>query len=222
MADATDTNEIIIDPARCIYVKDDNNSEIYFSNYYLNKVINKNPPQNLFKIQFSDKNFMNIDAEEPQEIKTVKTEIAKLQTLKIDTLDSLDNSTYSKLTYTPGQEPGINLDTNITADSIIKVKSKSEDTKTIFANIEQVMRYLKYNGYWYPGQPERLEFSNRDQTPEITPLVKKVKEAVGGEEQGPVNAGEDNKDNQAGGKKTTTRRRRKAGYNKHRKSNRRR
>lgn len=223
MAAATDTNEITIDPARCIYVKkDDSTSEIYFSNYYLNTLFKEGfDSVNPITIQFiSNKDFMNVEIipEEDKELMaTAKEKIPDTftsNTLKINKKD-LDILEYSKITYTHAAAPADGgaapdgtavLNPSISEDEILETLSQpieiSGKEEIIFINKAQLRQYLKYNGLWYLMPPEKYAFKDRKRNGE----EKKEEEAVAA----------------GGGKKTTTRRRGKAGYNKHRKSNRRR
>jgi hypothetical protein len=219
------TNEIRIDPARCIYVKNGNNSEIYFSNYYLNTLfkdeyVNANP----ITIQFiSNKDFMNdeiIPPEDKASIESVKSRIQEklATTINRETLNVLD---YSKITYSSvpagadAPDGTAVLDPAISEDKILDTLKEpitiNSEQKIIFTNIEQLRQYLKYDGLWYRTQPIKYDFKDREETKPLKPLkpVETGSEEAGGGEQ-------------EGGKKTTTRRRRKAVRNKHRKSNRRR
>jgi hypothetical protein len=206
MAAATDTNEIIIDPARCIYVKKDpNTSEIYFSNYYLKTLfkesfVNDSP----MKINFSDGIFMNDEiiplADKEKIPNTFTTDTLKIKKADLDILE------YSKITYTPAApapDGTAVLDTKIDEMTILE-KMKNAN---IFTNKAQLRQYLKYNGLWYQTQPTQHTFAQRANTNSLEKEEKEEAVAAGA-------AG--------GGKKTTTRRRGKTGYNKHRKSNRRR
>jgi hypothetical protein len=202
-------NTIPIDPKRCIYVKTDTNSEIYFSNYYLKQVIanieSSFVSTNSSKFNFKDTEFMNhtlIETTNQAGIPGIRDAINALPNVTTSsTLDPniLDLSLYSKLTYTPSSSVGtpgtLNLETTIVEDTIITLKNGTTD---IFTNKAQVRQFLKYNGLWINASPERSQFNDRLAT------TMPAKTAVGG------------------GKKTTTRRRGKTGYNKHRKSNRRR
>jgi hypothetical protein len=225
----SETNEIIIDPARCIYVKYGNNSEIYFSNYYLNTLfkdeyVNANP----IIIKFSKKNFMNDDIIPPEDKASIESVKSRIQeklatTINRETLNVLD---YSKITYSSGPagadaavEKAV-LDPAISEKDILDTLKEpitiNSEQKIIFKNIEQLRQYLKYDGFWYRTPPIKYYFKDREETTETKPLkpvVADSEEAGGKVEQ---------VDGQGGGKKTTTRRRRKAVHNKHRKSNRRR
>ena len=205
----TDTNEIIIDPKKCIYVKNGDTSEIYFSNYYLKQVIAKDPSfdsSKLFKFNFENSNFMNhtlIDVTNQNSIPDIRSAINTVPNVTTSTAlnpNTLDLSLYSKLTYTPGTTPTLKLETTIEEDYIIE-SIKGNDGKSIFNNKAQVRRFLKYNGWWINAQPTLSEFDSR-----LATTMPDKPTAISVE----------------GGKKTTTRRRGKTGYNKHRKSNRRR
>jgi hypothetical protein len=210
MAAATDTNEITIDPARCIYVKNGNNSEIYFSNYYLKQVIANMESSfvltNSYKFNFENTDFMNhtlIDPTNQDGIPDIRSAINALSNvITPPTLNptTLDLSLYSKLTYTPNSTPTLstlNLETNITEIIIEGIKDKNDSP--IFDSKAQIRQFLKYNGKWITGSIVNQTFNE------------KTKITI-----------EDEKVTMGGGKKTTTRRRDKTGYNKHRKSNRRR
>ena len=207
-----DKNEIILDPKRCIYVKSDDNSKIYFSNYYLNKLFKKDfVKDNPIKIKFSEDNFMNdsiIPASDKGLVATAKTNIPNSFAGNIPKINgALDILKYSKITYTPNDSNGSAvLDTTIEESEILKSLSKpitidGKEVK-IFTNIEQLRQYLKYDGLWYRSPPKKYTFDERGQTQPVK--AEEEQEAVGG------------------GKKTTARRRGKTGHNKHRKSNRRR
>lgn len=234
-----DKNIINLNPKRCIYVKnseDSKISEIYFSNYYLKQVIdnitdynNDNP--NIIK--FDDSDFMNVEiipdgdkelmanAKQniPEKLATKDTKINK------NDLDILD---YSKITYTHAAAPADGgaapadggaapdgtavLNPSISEDEILQTLSQPIEingkVETIFKNKAQLRQYLKYDGLWYLEPPKKYDFKNR----------KRTGEEEGADDEQVVEQVVE----QGGGKKTTTRRRRKAGYNKHRKSNRRR
>ena len=220
MADEDEINEITLESNRCLYVKlDTAASEIYFSNYYLKQLIDKNTVLTPFKIKFTGTKFMNdtliSDETKPTIDSTIK-EINNLSPINISP-ESLNMSLYSKLTYTPPAADGdgaaevaeatpLELKTDIAEKVILGIKYN--DTNSIFANIEQVRQYLKYDGLWYRGRPRKYKFDERERT---QPVEAKME-------------GEDNVDDaqqgSEGGKKTKTRRRGKASHNKHRKSKR--
>lgn len=198
---------INLESKRCIYVKTDTTSEIYFSNYYLKQVIAKEPsftPSTTLKFNFENSNFMNhtlIDSTNQAGIPDIKSIKSAINAINVTTplaLDpnNLDLSLYSKLTYSSSTAPpSLSLDKTISEDTILKLKNGATE---IFTNKAQVRRFLKYNGFWINALPTPSDFNDRENT--------KMPSAT----------------STGGGKKTTTRRRGKAGYNKHRKSNRRR
>jgi hypothetical protein len=170
------------------------------------------------KIKFiSDKDFMNneliiADADKVL-MATAKQNIPN--TFTTDTIiinkDDLNILEYSKITYTPAAAAAAPADGGAAAaaaaapDGTVLLDPKISETTilnemtsaSIFTNIEQVRQYLKYDGRWYQTQPTKYSFAQRKETRPVAVTT-------------------------IGGKKTTTRRRRKAGYNKHRKSNKRR
>jgi len=214
---ADEINEITLESNRCLYVNSDSASEIYFSNYYLNQVIGKKTVSDNFKIKFTDNKFMNHTLISDETKPNIDSTIEKINTLNLSEkiLNNLNMSLYSKLTYTPpaaaaaaaaaevAEATQLELNTDIAEEVILSIKDN--DTNSIFANIEQVRQYLKYDGFWYRDLPKKYTFEERANT-------------------NPVNAAAEaaTAEAAAGGKKTTTRRRGKAGHNKHRKSNRRR
>lgn len=212
---AEEINEITLVSNRCLYVKSDIASEIYFSNYYLKQLIGKNKVSDNFKIKFTDNKFMNETLVSEDLKSTIDTIDSTIENIKIS-LASLNMSLYSKLTYTPpaeaeaeGDEAAakatqLKLDTDIDEDTIIKIKDKAD--KSIFTNKAQVRQYLKYDGLWYRKPPTRYDFDDREQT-----------KPLGGDAEEDA---EDTNPETAGGKKTKTRRRGKASHNKHRKSKR--
>jgi hypothetical protein len=135
---------IVLDRRRCIFL----NNMIYFSNYYLNEVISdteKYPK----RINFNDDKFMNEGELEENVIpKSIKDQ---------DIIEKPDVTKYTR----------INLELGLTNNDLKKsVEDIFAELKSIFKKKEQVIQYLKYNGYWC-SKIKETPFNERDAQEEV-------------------------------------------------------
>lgn len=207
---------IELDRSRCIFL----DNVIYFSNYYLNQVISetetdpKKYPKSI-KVNFKGDKFMNEDElEEQARPGDINEKLIALSKVEVN-VDNLNVTKYTK----------INIDSNFTIDNMeFPAQDIYADLDSIFITKEQVIQYLKYNGFWYIDQPTKYEFNNREKTLS----VKAEEDDTGGDDLGDKKVKSDGVESDGvesggvefGGKKTTARRRGKASHNKHRKSKR--
>ena len=190
---ASSINEITLKSNRCIFIdrppdEASRGKYIYFSNYYLKKVIGTNKVSDSFKFKFTGNEFMNhtsillpneIKEDVAKEITSILEKISKLDVNNTE-INNLDISLYSRLHYEPylaaseygewkEKNEALRLETNIAESKLLEIKptnySAIKDEKirygVLFTNIAQVRQFLKYNGYWYMNAPQKVSFDNR-------------------------------------------------------------
>ena len=134
MADDVLPTEIKLDKSRCIFYK----NNIYFSNYYLNEVIaGKSPP---FKIIFDDNKFMNDEEYNSERTLTdIKSEDINNNLDNINVLNdsNLDVTLYTQMVFNPHS-----------IDISVNIEHIKDNLSRIFKDTDQIIQYLKYNGFW--------------------------------------------------------------------------
>ena len=191
---------IELDRSRCIFI----NNVIYFSNYYLNQVITDTDttiyPKEI-KVTFNNKKFMNEDElDEGQKIPETINE--KIQPLKIQA-----NPDVTKYTM-------INLNFSETNGGLEKsAQDIFAELQSIFKDTDQIIQYLKYNGYWCT-EPKQTPFGDRTKKSEEEEEEEgEEEEEEGDEAEGEEEDEEEEEEDQGGqnmlgrgGNKNTTRR----------------